>query len=48
VFPGDNIVLKRYEPSVEGLITSWMERFPSSDIDALLEEAWQKDSAYFK
>ncbi|GLV40147.1 Dipeptidyl aminopeptidase III [Carabus blaptoides fortunei] len=42
------VSLKTYEASVEGMVQSWVDRFPSSNIDTILEDLWQKDSKYFK
>lgn len=39
--------LKKYDASVEGLINSWVERFPTADVDDMLEELWKKDAIHF-
>ncbi|XP_069681962.1 dipeptidyl peptidase 3 isoform X1 [Periplaneta americana] len=44
---GDEVTLKTYEPTHEGLIQSWIDRFNSSEIDVILEELWEKDQKYF-
>ncbi|XP_015918043.2 dipeptidyl peptidase 3 isoform X1 [Parasteatoda tepidariorum] len=41
------VVLKNYDSTVEGMIKSWIDRFPDSSICDILEELWKKDSAYF-
>jgi len=46
-FEGKTVDLKKYDASLEGLITSWVERFPSTNVDDLLEELWKKDAAHF-
>ncbi|XP_059477918.1 dipeptidyl peptidase 3 isoform X2 [Neocloeon triangulifer] len=47
VLNGEDVLLKKYDPSPEGLITSWVERFPTTEVDCLLEELWKKDAAHF-
>jgi hypothetical protein len=44
---GDEVTLKTYETTHEGLIQSWVDRFQSSDIYVILEELWEKDQKYF-
>jgi len=44
---GNDVTLKTYEATHEGLIQSWVDRFQSSDIYAILEELWEKDQKYF-
>jgi len=44
---GNDVNLKTYEATHEGLIQSWVDRFQSSDIYAILEELWEKDQKYF-
>nr|XP_042900037.1 dipeptidyl peptidase 3 [Parasteatoda tepidariorum] len=41
------VVLKNYDSTFEGMIQSWVERYPDSSICDILEELWKKDSAYF-
>jgi len=44
---GNDVTLKTYEATHEGLIQSWIDRFQSSDIYVILEELWEKDQKYF-
>jgi len=44
---GNDVTLKTYEATHEGLIQSWVDRFQSSDICVILEELWEKDQKYF-
>ena len=44
---GNEVTLKTYEATHEGLIQSWVDRFQSSDIYVILEELWEKDQKYF-
>ena len=44
---GNDVTLKTYEPTHEGLIQSWVDRFQSSDIYVILEELWEKDQKNF-
>ncbi|XP_026729416.1 dipeptidyl peptidase 3 isoform X1 [Trichoplusia ni] len=44
---GEEVDLKRYPATAEGMITSWVERFPNTDVDELLEQLAEKDSSYF-
>ncbi|XP_011867570.1 PREDICTED: dipeptidyl peptidase 3 [Vollenhovia emeryi] len=46
-FDSNNVILKNYESSYTGLIQSWTERFPSSDISRTLIELWNKDKHHF-
>ncbi|XP_067008544.2 dipeptidyl peptidase 3 isoform X2 [Anabrus simplex] len=48
VLKDGEVTLKTYEATHEGLIQSFIDRFPSSDIDVILEELWLKDKKYFK
>ncbi|XP_058806522.1 dipeptidyl peptidase 3 isoform X2 [Phymastichus coffea] len=42
-----NIQLKNYEPTFEGLIQSWIERFPSPSVSDKLMKLWKKDEKFF-
>jgi dipeptidyl-peptidase-3 len=44
---GDEVTLKTYEATHEGLIQSYVDRFQLSDIDIILEEMWESDQKYF-
>jgi hypothetical protein len=44
---GNDVTLKTYEATHEGLIQSWVDRFQSSDIYVILEKLWEKDQKYF-
>lgn len=39
--------MKRYPANAEGMIASWVERFPNTDVDEILEQLAEKDSMYF-
>uniref|UniRef100_A0A646QCZ7 Dipeptidyl peptidase 3 n=1 Tax=Hemiscolopendra marginata TaxID=943146 RepID=A0A646QCZ7_9MYRI len=43
----EDVVIKNYEPTHEGLIQSWIERYPTPKVDSLLIELWQKDKSFF-
>ncbi|XP_053404717.1 dipeptidyl peptidase 3-like isoform X2 [Mercenaria mercenaria] len=43
-----SIGLQSYEASPAGLIQSWVDRFPSTDVDEIIQELWQKDKPYFE
>ncbi|CAG9785198.1 unnamed protein product [Diatraea saccharalis] len=45
---GDTVELKRYPASAEGMIASWVERFPSTDVDDVLEQLAEADAKYFQ
>uniref|UniRef100_A0A2A4IYH5 Uncharacterized protein n=1 Tax=Heliothis virescens TaxID=7102 RepID=A0A2A4IYH5_HELVI len=45
---GEEIDLKRYPATAEGMIASWVERFPNTDIDDILEQLAEKDSMYYQ
>lgn len=42
-----NVILKNYEPTFEGLIQSWVERYPSLSTSDNLIKLSEKDEAYF-
>ncbi|CAG5035838.1 unnamed protein product [Parnassius apollo] len=44
---GEEVELIRYPASAEGMVASWVERFPSSTIDDVLEQLADTDSKYF-
>ncbi|GBO16515.1 Dipeptidyl peptidase 3, partial [Araneus ventricosus] len=39
--------LKTYEPSADGIIQSWVDRFQEENVDDILEELWAKDKHHF-
>ncbi|XP_060564792.1 dipeptidyl peptidase 3-like isoform X2 [Ruditapes philippinarum] len=43
-----SISLASYEASPGGLIQSWVDRFPNTDVDNIIEELWSKDKPYFE
>ncbi|GFU03940.1 dipeptidyl peptidase 3 [Nephila pilipes] len=44
----DGVVkLKTYASNSEGLIESWMDRYPGINLDVILEELWEKDRTFF-
>jgi len=44
---GEEVVLHQYEPSAEGMIRSFVERFPDPALEDRLLELHQKDAAHF-
>lgn len=42
-----NVVLKSYEPTFEGMIQSWVDRFPSYNLTEKLVKLAGKDQKYF-
>ena len=46
-FSDGQVQLKAYEPTAAGLIESFVDRFPSPDVDAIVQELWEKDRPYF-
>lgn len=44
----DDVVLKTYDTSAVGCLQSWIDRFPNTTIDDILEELWQSDFEHFK
>ncbi|XP_033735100.1 dipeptidyl peptidase 3-like [Pecten maximus] len=47
VVNGSTVDLKNYDSSAAGLIQSFAERFPSTDIDDIVEKLWEKEKPYF-
>ncbi|KAG1672878.1 Dipeptidyl peptidase 3 [Nymphon striatum] len=47
VVEGDNVVLKTYGSSHQGLIQSWVDRFAENDVNSILQELWKKDQQHF-
>ncbi|KAH9518982.1 bifunctional diacylglycerol diphosphate phosphatase/phosphatidate phosphatase [Bulinus truncatus] len=47
-FLKDGVVrLKTYEPSASGLIQSFVDRFPTNDIDAVINHLWAKEMTFY-
>ena len=44
---GADVVLKSYEPTPEGLIQSWMERYTGDSAFRGLDYCWRKDKPFF-
>ncbi|XP_066588840.1 dipeptidyl peptidase 3 isoform X2 [Prorops nasuta] len=42
-----NVVIKNYDATFNGLIQSWVDRFPSQDVSDILIELWEKDKQHF-
>jgi dipeptidyl-peptidase-3 len=47
VIEGDNVILKTYEATQEGLIQSWIDRYSGNFVYESLEYCWKKDKPYF-
>ncbi|XP_045493588.1 dipeptidyl peptidase 3 [Colias croceus] len=45
---GDEVELKRYPATAEGMIASWVQRFPTTKPDDILEKLAEDDSKYFE
>ncbi|KAH3738197.1 hypothetical protein DPMN_044825 [Dreissena polymorpha] len=43
----DNVVLKSYEGSAEGMVQSFMDRYLCSNVDEIIEELWLQDRHHF-
>lgn len=41
------VTLQDYEATAAALIKSWVDRFPDTEVDVILEELWQKDQEHF-
>lgn len=47
VVNGSTVDLKHYQSNAAGLIQSFTERFPSTDIDNIVQGLWEKEKPYF-
>ncbi|XP_045513098.1 dipeptidyl peptidase 3 isoform X2 [Pieris brassicae] len=47
VAKGEDVKLTRYPATAEGMVTSWVQRFPNSKVDDILERLAENDSKYF-
>ncbi|KAL4708414.1 hypothetical protein ACJJTC_019650 [Scirpophaga incertulas] len=45
---GDSVQLVRHNPSAEGMVGSWVQRFPSTDVDDVLEQLAEADAPFYK
>ncbi|CAG9115450.1 unnamed protein product [Plutella xylostella] len=43
----DTAELRRYPATAEGMISSWVQRFPSTNVDDMLEQIAEADTKYF-
>ncbi|XP_008549924.1 dipeptidyl peptidase 3 isoform X1 [Microplitis demolitor] len=43
----EDVKLKNYDPTFDGLIQSWIDRFPSPKVEETLIELWEKDQPHF-
>ena len=46
-FPGEDVKLIAYDSSADGLIKSFVERFPSVDLDSKIAQLWDEDAPHF-
>ncbi|CAG2227518.1 DPP3 [Mytilus edulis] len=44
---GPTVKLQSYESSADGLVQSFIDRFPTSEVDDILKELMEKDQPYF-
>lgn len=42
------VELKRYPASAQGMVSSWVERFPDTNVDDLLEQLADAQAKYFE
>ncbi|XP_034824673.1 dipeptidyl peptidase 3 isoform X1 [Maniola hyperantus] len=47
VHKGDGVELKRYPASAEGMVAAYVERFPTTRVDDILEQLAEADHKYF-
>ncbi|XP_073951083.1 dipeptidyl peptidase 3 isoform X2 [Choristoneura fumiferana] len=47
VHKGDEVELKRYPANAEGMVSSWVDRFPSTNVDDILEQLGEADKPHF-
>jgi dipeptidyl-peptidase-3 len=41
------VKLKTYEANAAGVVQSFVDRFPNTDVDTILQQLWDKDRPYF-
>ncbi|XP_050672203.1 dipeptidyl peptidase 3 isoform X2 [Leptidea sinapis] len=44
---GNNVELRRYAASAEGMVSSWVERFPDTSVDVVLETLADQDRRHY-
>lgn len=42
------VKLKSYDASAAGVIQSFVDRFPSTDVEDVVQELWEKDRHHFQ
>lgn len=47
LFTDGKIEMVRYPPTNEGMIQSWLDRFPAPSIQNILEELWETNRKHF-
>lgn len=45
---GGKVELKLYQPTAEGMVQSWTERFPVTNVHDVLEQLAEADKAHYE
>jgi dipeptidyl-peptidase-3 len=47
LFADGQVKLMSYDASAAGIVQSFVDRFPSTDVDTVIQQLWEKDQHHF-